>query len=64
MVLSVYVTVLIPDINVPVVLKPTVESTVTTLAPTPVFPITLVLPGIVNVPCIRATSLKPTNKLT
>ena len=50
--------------NVPVVLKPTVESTVTTLAPTPVFPITLVLPGIVNVPCIRSTSLKPTNKLT
>ena len=28
-VLSVYVTVLMPDINVPVVLKPTVESTVT-----------------------------------
>ena len=63
-VLSVYVTVLIPDINVPVVLKPTVESTVTILVPAPIFPITFVLPGIVNVPCIRSTSLKPTNKLT
>ena len=63
-VLSVYVTVLIPDIKFPTVLNPTVESTVTTLAPTPIFPITFVLPGIVNVPCIKSTSLKPTNKLT
>ena len=55
---------MIPDINVPDVLNPTVESTVTTLAPIPVFPIILVLPGIVNVPVIRSTSLKPTNKLT
>ena len=50
--------------NVPVVLKPTVESTVIILVPAPTFPITFVLPGIVNVPCIKSTSLKPTNKLT
>ena len=50
--------------NVPVVLKPTVESTVIILVPAPIFPIAFVLPGMVNVPCIRSTSLKPTNKLT
>ena len=64
MVLSVYVTVLIPDINVPDVLNPTVESTVTILVPDPIFPIAFVLPGMVNVPVIKSTSLKPTNKLT
>ena len=62
-VLSVYVIVLIPDITVPVVPNPTVESTVITEDPTDTFPITFVFPGIVNVPWIPVRSLKPTNKL-
>ena len=62
-VLSVYVIVLIPEITVPVVPNPTVESTVITEDPTDTLPITLVLPGIVNVPWIPVLSLKPTNRL-
>ena len=62
-VLSVYVIVFIPDIAIPVDPNPTVESTVITEDPTDTFPITFVLPGIVNVPWIPVLSLNPTNKL-
>ena len=54
--------VLIPDTNVPVAPKPTVESTVMTDEPIATSPITFVLPGILNVPSIKSTSLNPTNK--
>ena len=54
--------VLIPDITNPVVPKPTVESTVITLAPADTFVIDFVIPGIVNVPSIKSLSLNPTNK--
>ena len=39
-----------PDMTVPVVPNPTVESTVITEDPTDTLPITFVFPGIVNVP--------------
>ena len=39
-----------------------VESTVITDEPTDTLPITFVLPGTVNVPSIRDSSLYPTNK--
>ena len=50
-----------PLIIVPVVPNPTVESTSMIVAPAVVPPITLVLPGIVNVPSIKSLSLNPTN---
>ena len=53
----------IPDIAIPVDPNPTVESTVITEDPADTFPITFVLPGIVNVPWIPVRSLNPTNKL-
>ena len=62
-VLSVYVTVLIPDITLPAVPNPTVESTVITEDPTDTLPIAFDLPGIVNVPLIPLLSLYPTNRL-
>ena len=54
--------VLIPETINPVVPKPTVESTVKTLAPADTFVIDLVIPGIVKVPSIKSLSLNPTNK--
>ena len=54
----------IPLITFPVVVNPTVESTVITLAPTPILPITLVAPAILNVPFIKSCSLYPTNNDT
>ena len=58
--LSLYVIVLIPltpfVTTVPVVPKPTVESTVKTVAVVGASSITLVFPGIVNVPCIADLS--------
>ena len=53
---------LIPDTKVPVWPNPTVESTVITEEPADTLPITFVLPGILNVPSIKSTSLNPTNK--
>ena len=58
-----YEIVFIPDITVPVIPKPTVESTVITDDPTDTLPITFDFPGIVNVPFIPLLSLYPTNKL-
>ena len=46
-----------PLTTVPVVPKPTVESTVITVEPVDTLPITFVLPGIVNVPSINDSSL-------
>ena len=62
-VLSVYVTVFIPDMTLPVVLNPTVESTVITDDPIGTSPIAFDFPGTVNVPKIPLRSLYPTNKL-
>ena len=56
-VLSVYwILVLIPDIIVPLVSKPTVESTVITVEFTGTSPITFVLPGILKVPVTYSSS--------
>ena len=53
--------VLSPDITVPLLGNPIVESTEITSDPTETGSNTLVLPGIVNIPSIRSLSLKPTN---
>ena len=55
---------LIPDTTVPVDPNPTVESTVITEEPMDIFSMDLVLGETLNVPSIKSTSLKPTNKLT
>ena len=47
---------------VPVVPKPTVESTVITDAPTCELVSVFVLPGIVKTPSIKSLSLNPKNK--
>ena len=60
-VLEVYVIVLSPDITVPLLGNPIVESTEITSDPTATGSSTLVLPGIVNIPSIKSLSLKPTN---
>ena len=48
--------------TVPVVPNPTVESTVSVVVFTGASSITLVLPGMVNVPCIADLSSYPTNR--
>ena len=53
---------LLPLIIVPVVPKPTVESTEITVASIWELLSVFVLPGIVNTPSIRSRSLYPTNK--
>ena len=50
-----------PLITVPVVPKPTVESTFIIVAPASTLSRTLVLPGTVNTPSIKSRSLNPTN---
>ena len=54
----------IPLINLPEVVNPTVESTVTTLPPTPTLTITFLAPAILKFPCIKSLSLNPTNRET
>ena len=62
-VLSVYVMfVERPEIIVPVVPNPTVESTVMTLDPPLTFSITFVLPVTSKVPVMNSSSSNPTNK--
>ena len=51
-----------PEIIVPVVPNPTVESTVITLDPLLTLSITFVLPVTSKVPVINSSSSKPTNK--
>ena len=53
--------VLLPEPTVPVVPKPTVESTEMIEDPIETGSRTFDLPGIVNVPSIRSLSLYPTN---
>ena len=60
-VLSEYVIVLIPDMIVPVVPKPTVESTVITLYPTAIFSKDLELGIIIKSPWTSEVSSYPTN---
>jgi len=52
------------EIRVPVVPKPTVESTVSKSELTGASSIILVFPGIVKIPCIAVLSSYPTNKLS
>ena len=52
------------EIRVPVVPKPTVESTVNKSELTGASSIILVFPGIVKIPCIAVLSSYPTNKLS
>ena len=62
-VLSPYEIVFIPDITVPVVPNPTVESTVITDDPADTLSIALDFPGMVKTPLMPLLSLYPTNKL-